>query len=38
MRIISVILEHRVIRKILGHLARKGVTPGRDPPEGSHCP
>jgi ribosomal protein S27E len=35
MRIVSVILEHRVITRILGHLARKGVTPGRDPPEGS---
>ncbi len=36
MRIISVILEHKVINKILGHLARKGITPGRGPPEGSH--
>ena len=35
MRIISVILEHKVITKILGHLARKGITPGRDPPKGS---
>lgn len=35
MKIISVILEHKVIRKILGHLAGKGITPGRDPPEGS---
>ena len=33
MKIISVILEHEVIRKILGHLARKGITPGRDPPK-----
>jgi hypothetical protein len=33
MKIISVILEHKVIRKILGHLARKGISPGRDPPE-----
>jgi hypothetical protein len=32
MRIISVILEHKVIRKILGHLAGKGISPGRDPP------
>jgi hypothetical protein len=32
----SVILEHKGITKILGHLARKGITPGRDPPEGSH--
>ncbi len=36
MRIISVILEHKVITKILGHLARKGITPGRDPPGDSH--
>jgi hypothetical protein len=35
MEIVSVILEHKVIRKILGHLAGKGITPGRDPPEGS---
>ena len=35
MQIISVILEHKVIRKILGHLAGKGIMPGRDPPEGS---
>ena len=35
MKIISVILEHKVITKILGHLARKGITPGRDPPDGS---
>jgi hypothetical protein len=34
-KIISVILEHKVIRKILGHLAGKGITPGRDPPVGS---
>lgn len=34
MQIISVILEHKVITKILGHLARKGITPGRDPPGG----
>ena len=32
MRIISVILEHRVITKILSHLARKGIKPGRAPP------
>jgi hypothetical protein len=32
MKIISVILGHKVIRKILGHLAGKGMTPGRDPP------
>ena len=35
MKIISVILEHKVIRKILEHLASKGITPGRDPPENS---
>jgi len=35
MRIVSVILEHRVITKILGHLARKGIEPGRGPPERS---
>ena len=29
MQIISVILEHKVIRKILGHLASKSITPGR---------
>jgi hypothetical protein len=33
MRIVSVILEHKVIKKILGHLARKGIEPGRGPPE-----
>jgi hypothetical protein len=33
MRIVSVILEHKVIKKILGHLARKGIGPGRGPPE-----
>ena len=38
MRIISVILEHKVINKILGHFARKGITPGRGPPEGCHHP
>jgi hypothetical protein len=32
MRIVSVILEHKVITKILGHLARKGIQPGRGPP------
>ena len=32
MRIISVILEHELITKILSHLARKGVKPGRAPP------
>jgi len=32
MRIISVILEHRVITRILGHLAREGIEPGRGPP------
>jgi len=35
MRIVSVILEHKVITTILGHLAGKGITPGRDPPGGS---
>jgi len=35
MRIVSVILEHRVITRILGHLARKGIEPGRGPPERS---
>jgi len=29
MRIVSVILEHKVITKILGHLARKGIEPRR---------
>ncbi|MCD4748310.1 MAG: hypothetical protein K8R59_02960 [Thermoanaerobaculales bacterium] len=38
MRIVSVILEHRVITRILGHLARKGIEPGRGPPEGSSYP
>jgi len=33
MRIISVILEHEVITKILRHLARKGIQPGRAPPK-----
>jgi ribosomal protein S27E len=33
MRIISVILEHKVISKILGHLARKDIKPGREPPD-----
>jgi len=33
MRIISVILEHKVITKILSHLARRGIQPGRAPPE-----
>ena len=33
MRIISVMLERKVITKILGHLARKGITSGRAPPE-----
>jgi len=37
MQIVSVILEHKVITKILRHLARKGITPGRDPPAGSRC-
>jgi len=32
MRIISVILEHKVITKILGHLAEKDIKPGRAPP------
>lgn len=35
MRIISVILEHRVITRILRSLAQKGVEPGRGPPGGS---
>jgi hypothetical protein len=38
MRIVSVILEHKVINRILGHLARKGIEPGRGPPESSGCP
>ena len=38
MRIVSVILEHRVITRILGHLARKGIKPGRGPPERSRNP
>ena len=33
MRIVSVILEHRVITRILRSLARKGIKPGRGPPE-----
>ncbi len=33
MRIVSVILEHKVITKILSHLARKGIKPGRAPPK-----
>lgn len=32
MRIVSVILDHPVITRILGHLARKGIKPGRGPP------
>ncbi len=40
MRIVSVILEHEVITKILVHLARKGIKPGRgnsptQPPSGA---
>jgi hypothetical protein len=35
MKIISVILEHRVITRILRSLARKGIEPGRGPPERS---
>ena len=31
MRIVSVILERKVISRILGHLARKGIKPGRIP-------
>jgi len=38
MRIVSVILEHKVINRILGHLARKGLEPGRGPPEGLISP
>jgi hypothetical protein len=38
MRIVSVILEHRVISRILGHLARKGIEPERGPPERSRNP
>ncbi len=38
MRIVSVILEHRVITRILGHLARKGIKPGRGPPKRSRSP
>ena len=33
MRIVSVILDHKVITKILSHLARKGIQPGRGPPK-----
>ncbi len=33
MRIVSVILDYKVITKILGHLERKGIEPGRGPPE-----
>jgi hypothetical protein len=32
MRIVSVILEHKVTPEILGYLARKGIEPGRGPP------
>ncbi len=35
MRIVSVIGEHQVITRILRHLARKGIEPGRGPPERS---
>ena len=38
MRIVSVILEHRIITRILGHLARKGIEAGRGPPELSRSP
>ncbi len=38
MRIVSVILEHRVITRILGHLAQKGIEPGRGPPERLRSP
>ncbi len=38
MRIVSVILEHKVISRILGHLARKWIEPGRGPPKGSRRP
>ncbi|MCD4747916.1 MAG: hypothetical protein K8R59_00970 [Thermoanaerobaculales bacterium] len=38
MRIVSVILEHRVITRILAYLARKGIEPGRGPPERSRSP
>ena len=33
MRIVSVILEHRVITRILGHLVNEGIEPGRGSPE-----
>jgi hypothetical protein len=33
MQIVNVILEHKVITKILGHLARKGIKSGRGPPK-----
>ena len=33
MQIVSVILEHKVITKILGHLARKGIQSGKGPPK-----
>lgn len=35
MRFVSMILEHRVISRILGHLAHKGIERRRGPPEGS---
>lgn len=38
MRIVSVILEHRVITRILGHLANRGIEPGRGPPESPRNP
>ena len=38
MRIVSVILEHKVVTKILGYLARKGIEPGRGPPPTKKSP
>ena len=38
MRIVSVILEHKVITKILSHLAGKGIEPGRGPPPPEKSP
>ena len=38
MRIVSVILEHKVTPEILGHLAGKGIEPGRGPPPPEKSP
>ena len=38
MRIISFILEPKVIDKILNHLAKNGIEPGRGPPSSAAEP